>query len=1165
MGSNAVTLLFSESSLRFPDHGYPSFMNTSLSLTPRPLHPETTLQGQRVTVIPPRESAPEVTRAILAKLEACGATAAVISFGEDDALKTISGPVILWGNLANNDAVRELYFKFLLVTDCRYPGPGGYELRTLMNPLGTGSNMIHLGYSDAAGWAIGWEKLLAQLAPITPRLAEVNATALPMADYLVDAIRTADFPPLDWMLPSNVNNNFKGYLGYLEGNADLVAHYQEVWRRILAIGIAEKDHNLKDLHLRISLMVSSFRLYETAGLIDEELRGPILKFFVDWTNSDQGISRLPHEGNLVPGIQRQNHGTIPALALAYFTEYLRDFYPEIEKEPAEWEVLSNRVFEVYWEGSWKPASEGLCHGWYLEQPVLLEYGLLDPQHRFFTKGGAARAADCAMAVVNNFGWMPASGDAHLLRSFPSDSLRTAAAWYRNEEYCFVEMLAPDDRRLRSHVFLPRAFDIGVRGKTPPAGVTVVPLDPLVHGAHEKAPDAAPWMFKVPPSAPVEKCFDKVAMREGWNRDDAYLLIDGIGGGSHAYDDALDLIEYSRLGHSFLVSDSGLQTPEPDSHAIVTVARDGVCAPTPCFGECDESTWDEAKKEGYARLLLRHNNGSTWTRELFFLSDKGVIIHDHIVAEEAGEFTIQCNLRIPGKVEHGSGETIARRTGEQGAQIVFNLQSIVPDEASLQIVEQDKKGQVRDAREQKGTAPEDDVVEAWYRRYNTKDIQLSIVRSRVHRRLKVGEGVSFVHYAHARLDSEAEPSLSIEGERGFAIEGFAHPIVLKSHFPLGLAAPAVAASSPVRETTVGQSRIVLSELGGRSTGSGPCGGVVKKLVRTDSGDVLVVLTSGRVICCDESWQRRWEAEVAGPVHDADADDERLYLGHGPTGLTALSIKDGTELWHEELVRLVSSCSWWEWFSCAALCVVAARPQSGFTGVVVGCGDMHVRAYTPEGSYRWKFRYVNGIPGVIDLMDVNGDGVDELLVSGEVMSNRAWCRVVNSEGNLLQEVEVEWWTSRMTAQAISEDGKWVAFGANWGRNLRLAEINPSADQPLHEHWLKYLPGSTTAMLIDAPEKHLLVGNSMGLFYCYDFSGEQLSRLAFEAGISLIARIGDGFLIGLENGAAHCLHLDSSGAIQSIHPWIISGDWKNALALDDALLVPTDQGLELTTMSD
>lgn len=1129
--------------------------NSALSLTPRPLNPKTRLEGQRVTVIPPRETAPEVMRAILAKLEECGATAEVVSFGEEDALKTISSPIILWGNLANNDAVRELYFKFLLVTDCRYPGPSGYELRTLMNPLGTGSNIIHLGYSDEAGRAIGWEKLIVQLAPVTPRFYEVVATDLPIARYEAEAVRAAGFPPSDWMLPADHNCGFKAYLGYLEGDADLTATSQEIWRRMLNYGIPNGDHNIKDLNLRMSLIISAFRLYETVGLIDEDIRGRILEYFIIWVNSDQGVSHLDFEGNLIPGIQRQNHGTIPALALSYFASYLRDFYPEIEKEPAEWEAISDKVFSVYWNGSWKPASEGLCHGWYLEQAILVEYGFLDTKHRFFANGGAAKAADCAMAVVNNFGWMPASGDAHLLRSFPGVSLRSASAWYRNEEYRFVDLLAPDDRRLRSHVFLTRAFDIGVKGKMPPAGVTVVPLDPLVHGAHATAPDAAPWMFKVPPSAPAEECFDKVAIREGWNRDDAYLLIDGIGGGSHAYDDALDLIEYSRLGNTFLVSDSGAQSPEPDSHSLVTVARDGVCEPTPCFGECDESTWDEAKQEGYARLSLRHNNGSTWTRELFFLSDKGVVIHDHIVAEEEGEFTIQCNLRIPGKVEHDSGITTARRTGEDGEEIVFNLQSIVPEEASLQIVEQDKKGQVRDARVQKATVPEDDVVEAWYRRYNTKDIQISIVRSRVHRRLTVGEGVSFVHYAHARLGSDAATSARVDGDRGLAIDGFQNPVALTSHFAFGLAAPATAQASPVSAPPVGQSQVVLSDLGG----------TVKKIVRSVSGDVLVILESGKVICCDESWQRRWESQVAGPVHDADADAERLYLGHAATGLTALSLTDGSELWHEELERIVSSCAWWEWFSCAALCVVAAGPQSGFTGVVVGCGDMHVRAYEPDGALRWKFRYVNGIPGVIDLMDVNGDGVDELLVSGEVMSNRAWCRVVKADGSLMQELEVEWWTSRMTAQALSEDqGQWAAFGANWGRNLNFVEMKPTEDKPLHRHWIKYLPGSTTALLIDAPGKHILVGNSVGLFYCYEFSGEQLSRHAFDAGISLIARMRDGFLIGLENGQAHWLQLDSSGAIQSSQPWNTEGEWNYAVASGDALIVLTDQGLAITTLS-
>uniref|UniRef100_UPI004049BBF1 outer membrane protein assembly factor BamB family protein n=1 Tax=Cephaloticoccus sp. TaxID=1985742 RepID=UPI004049BBF1 len=1011
-----------------------------------------------------------------------------------------------------------------------------------------------MGYSDEQGLAIGWPKLLAQLAPVAPRFFDVNATALPMADFMAEAIRSADFPPYDWMLPADNNSTFKGYLGYLEGDAGLMAQYQEVWRKILTYGIPEGDHNIKDLHLRMSLLISAFRMFETVGLIEEELRASILEYFIKWINSDQGVSHLSFEGTVVPGIQRQNHGTIPALGLSYFASYLRDFYPDITTEPTLWEKLADKVFSVYWEGSWKPASEGLCHGWYLEQPVLLEYGLLDPLHRFFKNGGARRAADCAMAVVNNFGWMPASGDAHLLRSYPSDSLRTAAAWYRNEEYRFVDLMAPDYRRLRSHVFMLRAFDIGVKGKRPPSGLTVVPLDPLVHGAHDKAPKAAPWMFKVPPSAPVESCFDKVAFRNGWDHDDAYLLIDGIGGGSHAYDDALDLIEYSRLGYSFLVSDSGVQSPEPDNHSIVTVARDGLCAPTPCFGECDAATWDEAKQHGYARLSLRGNNGSTWTRELFFLGEQGMVIHDHVTAEREGDFTIQCNLRIPGKVEHDSGQTIARRQNAAGEEVVFTLQSVISDQASLELVEDDKRGQIRQVEGRKNPPLDDDLVEAWWRRYGTKDIQISIVRSRIHAHLQAGEGVSFVHYAHAHRGSEAEMSLRVEGRRGLVLTGGPTDISLQSHFDLELQVGDSLLVKP-SQAEVGCAQNVISDLNGE----------IKKIIPLISGGVVVVSTGGQIAEYDTTWNRRWETAITGTIHDADADGALLYVGHAARSLSALSLQDGGILWTTEFERIPSSCPWWEWYSTAALRVVAARPQSGFEGVIIGCGDMHVRAFAPNGESRWVFRYQNGIPGTIGLMDVNDDGVDEIMVGGEVMSNRAECRLLRADGSLLQEVEVEWWTSRMTAQARSEEhGKWAAFGANWGRNLHLIEMQPTQDEPLHKRWLKYLPGSTTALLIDAPHQRLLVGNSMGLFYCFNFAGDQLGRVAFPTEISAIMRLGEGFLVGLTIGQAHWLRLKDSGSIGVIEPWKSSGDWAKAIALKEAILVPTSAGLALHTLS-
>ncbi len=59
--------------------------------------------------------------------------------------------VIALGNMSDNAFIRALYTQWYTLLDAKYPGNGGYELRSLHNPLGTGKNVIFVGGSDAAG------------------------------------------------------------------------------------------------------------------------------------------------------------------------------------------------------------------------------------------------------------------------------------------------------------------------------------------------------------------------------------------------------------------------------------------------------------------------------------------------------------------------------------------------------------------------------------------------------------------------------------------------------------------------------------------------------------------------------------------------------------------------------------------------------------------------------------------------------------------------------------------------------------------------------------------------------------------------------------------------------------------------------------------------------
>jgi hypothetical protein len=70
---------------------------------------------------------------------------------EPSLLYTVENPIILIGNLSNSRCVEMMYYKYLLVTDLTYPGVGGFEVRTLLDPFATGFNILHLGYSDISG------------------------------------------------------------------------------------------------------------------------------------------------------------------------------------------------------------------------------------------------------------------------------------------------------------------------------------------------------------------------------------------------------------------------------------------------------------------------------------------------------------------------------------------------------------------------------------------------------------------------------------------------------------------------------------------------------------------------------------------------------------------------------------------------------------------------------------------------------------------------------------------------------------------------------------------------------------------------------------------------------------------------------------------------------
>jgi hypothetical protein len=118
------------------------------------LYSQTTLvqNGKAVSAIVVPDSGrykPEAQALQKVLLDKTGVSVPIIS--DANATIPLMQNLILLGNRSTNKTLSKLYDLFYALTDLKYPGIGGYEVRSVSNPFGNGYNAIILGGSDDAG------------------------------------------------------------------------------------------------------------------------------------------------------------------------------------------------------------------------------------------------------------------------------------------------------------------------------------------------------------------------------------------------------------------------------------------------------------------------------------------------------------------------------------------------------------------------------------------------------------------------------------------------------------------------------------------------------------------------------------------------------------------------------------------------------------------------------------------------------------------------------------------------------------------------------------------------------------------------------------------------------------------------------------------------------
>ena len=1085
-----------------------------IHLKARSFSRETDLSGAaKTTVIASlSECGQKAAKEVLRMVSLCNPRAELLINPQPDALYSNAGPIILIGNLADSLCVEELYYRFLCVTDRWYPGPGGYELRTLVNPFNTGYNIILLGYSDEPGLNSGVCALKEKIrAGGIPFLWEVNAAHLHFPESKANQLRADKIDLKDPTIYLTAGIDEKAYVAYMAGNKALLKEYADCWESLL---------QMECVHLMLYKKAVVWRLLEINGLIPDSLREKLANFFFDWANGEEGIGSLQEAIYQTPDFPRQNHGLIPALGLLYLYDYFKRFYPELT-EPEEWRKQAEIVFEPYCKGSWKPLCDGLCHGWWLSQPALFDFGIFDEKHRFFESGGAKKAADCALAVINNEGYMPNAGDSDILRQFPGYCLNAAAAYFQNPEYQYAKEMAPFSRRgyCGPITFPPRSFDIGLPKTVPESktGISVIPVDPIVYHAWEKAPLIAEHAVDTPPAAQIECCFDKLAMRSGWGPKDDYLLMDGLGGGSHSYPDAMSILDYQIFGVSFFAAEDSLHWPEPENHSLVTIYRDGKTDKIPGFAQILKT---ETALDGtmYAAMKLSGVNGADWIREIRLVPGTGVVFQDTITALCDGDYAIETHFRIPGTAELADETVSCRRKSADGAPIYFHLLSRCSDDC-IRFVTKIPLG--INYRTQPGktppVSPETNPAAAIRRRYHLEEdaeICLTAFTSRIARRLKRGESVCFTHAACASK-VQTRPAIS------------ENKLIVSGHLPV----PLLFFYSSVPGVYAEKKKEALPEisLSCRLSASS----VITAADLTPNGRLLYGTIDGTVAMTERSGETVWERRLEEPIHSLSSVKTNqgllIFAGYGKNGICSLH-ENGDSVWSVRLQRIPTLYPWWEMDSPAAVRVV-----SGLCGakpfVLAGCGDNHVRKLSDTGEQLFAAYYFASVPGIIQLMDVNNDGILEAVVAGGHRSADSGVEILDYDGVCRARIASEGWVSRTTALATSKEGDAVltACGVNHRNNLQLYRIRAAAkgeeskEYSCERLFVRQLAGAVTGLVLLPEQKLLIACTSQGYIGAFDFEGNEvwmrslpgsLAKLAFFQGKILAAdNIGKLFFLSSE----------------------------------------------------
>lgn len=1049
----------------------------------RPVERVTPLEKEKgVLILAPRTPAGRKGALTIQKeFESLGVKSSIHEDPDHDILLKGDRPIILLGNLGDSQCVQYMYYKFLTLVDKSYPGKEGYVVRTMPDPFATGFNLIHIGYSDEEGLLRGVKAFTEKIGLTLPFFNEVFCKHSPYDSKILERIKKTPLPEIKDLTPS-IHTSYwfmKGFVHYITGDPAYLPTYFEGWRNM--VELSKKDSAIiRSTHLYLTQHIEIWKLLESAGLIPDDLRGPIEECLFRWGESREGASYA--KNNLGYDLPSHNHTMFCGVSLMYLADFFGKYYPSLE-QPKEWADISDRVFESFDSGGWKPYCDDSSYSNQVTLPLVCSYSIFKDDHTFLNTSGKI-ASKWLKAIMGQNGIVPSFGDGTTKSPFPSAVSRLFAHYYQDGEWRWFH-----DRFQKEGEYVPgynswRLFDSGVEPVEPslPSKMIPFPLDKRFYDIWEKNEVQGVRLAVTPPYGPYERCFDKLSVRTGYDEiEDDFLLIDGLGSnGIHAYSDAMGILDYTAKGIVWLVEENCYRFPEPEHMSILTVTKSGYAADIPGYALLEELK-ELSPDRFYIRMRLKNYNRCDWVREIHLIKGLCALFHDTVIPHEEGDYVMQNRFRTPAKACLEGNTMKSVRKNKKGEVFELRLKGFASKDYSVSLEEVPyyeklfTYGGMHDETDMYNHFIQtvEDGKSIWERRYNEKEIAVTAMVTQVSGYLKEGEKLSFTHLVHP-LKPKAE-DLKIEaGPEGFVLyaEG--------SEYSCSLAHP------------VDNKGILLSESRVDSAVDKPeevyaFERKITGIYPEDKNRLFATLEGGKLVCLSDS-KPLWDADFEEEIHTVHIIPEEgmILVGYGPDKLSALDEK-GRILWEDKTVRIPTLFDSWE-YEYPSVEKITHYKEKGSVYILAGCGDNRIRRYNLKGELINSFYVYATVPDIIEFCDVDGDGKAEILAAGAKTSSTGVFRAFKEDGTLVRNILTGFWLSTICSHEIAEeeDRILMACGMNYAKNFKLFSLDKEGQKLLFE---KNLGGSVKAVRFNEDRSLIAAGTSKGFFMVFDKTGKDI----------------------------------------------------------------------------